>query len=354
MKKILLRVFLVLLVFAAVVAGTAAYLLFQDPEEGEMVATRQPTMVDSSGKSHLLVVDGNGTSYAVVTDVDGNRYAAEYNGSQIGATVGMVNDQISLSDLPTEPTGEQVVVTNDANSFTGNVSTVQTTAPVTTTAPAQNTDTTTGVAVTDPVVDATQPTTQVAGHTPSDLVPYRIEKYEKIFASCNYLMEITTNDPDLGETPITMALKNGNMYIDTTIEGIKCKMLYVKSNDTMYLIFDEWKKYCKLPEDLMGEDMDMSSMMADFNMADIGEVTISQVDIGGQQLILESYISMEDGSTVNYYFNGEDLVRRDNISSAGVTDSIYVSKFMSDVPDSYFEIPAGYGYLNLSWLDALM
>ncbi len=350
MKKILLRVFLVLMVFVLVVAGTAAYLLFHEPEDNDVVVNRQPTMVDSSGKSHLVVVDGNGTSYAVVTDVDGNRYAAEYNGSQIGSTVGMVNDQISLSDLPTEPTGEQVVVTNDANSFTG---AVQTTAP-TTTAPTQNNQNTTEAVVTEPTTATTQPTTTGTAYGPYDLVPYRIEKYEKIFASANYLMEITTNDPDLGDTPITMALKGGNMYIDTSIEGIQCKMLYMNSNDTMYLIFDEWKKYCKLPEDLMGEDMDMGSMMADFDMADIGEVTVSQVDIGGQQLILESYISMEDGSTVNYYFDGDNIVRRDNISASGEVDSMFISKFISDVPDSYFEIPEGYGYLNLSWLGALM
>ena len=104
----------------------------------------------------------------------------------------------------------------------------------------------------------------------------------------------------------------------------------------------------------MGEDFDMSAMMADFGMDDIGEVSVSTVDINGQQLILESYVSSVDGSTVNYYFNGDQLVRRDNISTSGVTDSIYVSKFMSDVPDSYFEVPDGYGYLNLSWIDALL
>ncbi len=351
MKKILLRVFLVLMVFVLVVGGTAAYMLFNSPEEEEVVVNRQPTMIDSSGKSHLVVVDNSGTSYAVVTDVDGNRYAAEFSGNQIGSTVGSVNDQVALNDLPTAVTGEQVAVTNNADAYKGDVSTVVTTAPpVTTTAPVSDVQTTAPVA-TQPVTQSTAPSGTPGAY---DLVPYRIEKYEKIFVSGNYLMEITTNDPDLGETPITMAVKGGDMYIDTSIEGIKCTMLYMSSNDTMYLIFDEWKKYCKLPEDLMGEDMDIGSMMADFDLGDIGDVTVSQVDIGGQQLILESYTSLDDGSTINYYFNGDNLVRRDSISTAGVVDSIYISRFMSDVPDSYFEIPAGYGYLNLSWIGALM
>lgn len=336
MKRILTRILVVLLVIVVVVGGTAYFILFRNPDDKpDISVTTQPTMVDSSGKSHLIVVDGNGTSYAVVTDADGNRYAAEYNGSEIGSTVGQVNDQVALSDLPTttDP-AHQIVVTNNPNDYTGSViTTTPTTQPTTNTEPSEETPSEPG---------------------PYDLVPYRIEKYEKIFASGTYLMEITTNDPDLGDTPITMAIKNGNMFVNTTIEGMKCDMIFDSRNETMYLVFSDWKKYCKLPEDLMGEDFDMASMMADFGMDDIGDVTVSTVDINGQQLILESYISSVDGSTVNYYFNGDQLVRRDNVSKSGVTDSIFVSKFMSDVPDSYFEVPDGYGYLNLSWIGALM
>lgn len=347
MKNLLTKIFLGLLVVLVVVGGTAAYMLFHEPDEPvDVSVTTQPTMVDSSGKSHLVVVDGNGTSYAVVTDADGNRYAAQYSGNEIGATVGQVNDQIALSDLPTTTVpGQQIVVTNNPNDYTGAVGT---TAPLQTTA-----------APTTQPNTAVNPDSTTAPQTPDTqdpyaLVPYRIEKYEKIFASGTYLMEITTNDPDLGDTPITMALKNGNMFVNTTIEGMKCDMIFDSKSETMYLIFTDWKKYCKLPEDLMGEDFDMNSMLADFGQGDIGDVSVSQVEINGQQLILESYVSTVDGSTVNYYFNGDQLVRRDNIASNGVVDSIYVSKFMSEVPDSYFEVPDGYGYLNLSWIGALM
>lgn len=346
MKKILSRIFLGLLVIIVVVGGTAAYMLFHNPDEPvDISVTTQPTMVDSSGKSHLVVVDGNGTSYAVVTDADGNRYAAEYNGNEIGSTVGQVNDQIALDDLPSESaSGPQVVVTNNPNDYMGDVGT---TVPVVTTTPSTQPTTNTAPDVSTTIATPAEP-------GPYDLIPYRIEKYEKIFASGTYLMEITTNDPDLGDTPITMAIKNGNMYINTTIEGMKCDMIFDNPSDTMYLIFTDWKKYCKLPEDLMGEDFDMSSMMADFGMNDVGEVTVSKADINGQELIMESYTSSVDGSTVNYYFNGDQMVRRDNISKNGAVDSIYVSKFLSDVPDSYFQIPEGYGYLNLSWIGALM
>ncbi len=340
MKRILKGILIGLLVITVVIGGTAYFILFHNPEDPDIVsATTQPTMVDSSGKSHLVVVDGNGTSYAVVTDAEGNRYAAQYSGNEIGATVGQVNDQVALSDLPTalDP-NQQINVTNDPSNYMGEVGTTTPPQTAPTTQPTTNA----------PVSEA--PTAQ----DPNALVPYRIEKYEKIFAGGTYLMEITTNDPDLGDTPITMAIKNGSMYVNTTIEGMKCDMIFDGRTETMYLLFTDWKKYCKLPEDLMGEDFDMSAMMADFGMDDIGEVSVSTVDINGQQLILESYVSSVDGSTVNYYFNGDQLVRRDNISTSGVTDSIYVSKFMSEVPDSYFEVPDGYGYLNLSWIDALL
>lgn len=345
MKKILKGILIAFLAVIVIVGGTAYFILFHNPEDPDIVsATTQPTMVDSSGKSHLVVVDGNGTSYAVVTDAEGNRYAAQYSGNEIGATVGQVNDQVALSDLPTTPDpNQQINVTNDPSNYMGEVST---TAP-TQTAPTEQ-------PVTDVTADTSSSVSETPIEDPNALVPYRIEKYEKIFASGTYLMEITTNDPDLGDTPITMAIKNGNMYVNTTIEGMKCDMILDGRTETMYLLFTDWKKYCKLPEDLMGEDFDMSAMMADFGMENIGDVSVSTVDINGQQLILESYVSPVDGSTVNYYFNGDQLVRRDNISKDGVTDSIYVSKFMSDVPDSYFEVPDGYGYLNLSWIDALL
>ncbi len=348
MKKILTRIFVGLLIIVAVVGGTAYFMLFSGPDDTpDINVTTQPTMVDSSGKSHLVVVDGNGTSYAVVTDAEGNRYAAQYNGSEIGSTVGQVNDQIALEDLPTTTNpGQQIIVTNNPSDYMGDVGT---TAPVPSTA-APTTQPTTNNS--SDIPDSTTAPSQEKD--PNALVPYRIEKYEKIFASGTYLMEITTNDPDLGETPITMAIKNGNMYVNTTIEGMKCQMIFDGKSETMYIVFTDWKKYCKLPEDLLGEDFDMSSMMADFGTGDIGEVTVSLADINGQQLILESYVSPVDGSTVNYYFNGDQLVRRDNISKGGTTDSIYVSKFMSDVPDSYFQVPDGYGYLNLSWIGALM
>ena len=78
-----------------------------------------------------------------------------------------------------------------------------------------------------------------------------------------------------------------------------------------------------------------------------------EVEINGEKLILESYNSKEYGTTVNYYFDGDVLVRRDNVYSDGHVDSTYFAQITTDVPDSCFEIPKGYGYLNLDWLGLL-
>ena len=131
-------------------------------------------------------------------------------------------------------------------------------------------------------------------------------------------------------------------------------MLYLKNKDTIYLIFNDWKKYCKMPESLMGEDMDMGEMMNSMGANDIGEITVSEVEINGEKLILESYTSTVDGTTVNYYFQDDVLVRKDNVYANGQVDSTFFAVMTTDVPDSYFEIPKGYGYLNLSLLEAFM
>ena len=139
-------------------------------------------------------------------------------------------------------------------------------------------------------------------------------------------------------------------------EGInlEAKVLFIKSTNTTYLIIDNWKKYTKLPADLMGdtEGLDMAaSLKESYSDADLTDVKVSEVKLGGKKVILESYNNGD--TTVNYYFDGDKLIRRDDVYSDGTVSSTVFSKFTTNVPDSYFEIPKGYGYLNLSWLESL-
>ena len=57
-----------------------------------------------------------------------------------------------------------------------------------------------------------------------------------------------------------------------------------------------------------------------------------------------------DGET-RYYYQGETLVRIDVIGTDGSVASTFVQTLTDEVPDSLFEIPKNYRYLDLSWLE---
>lgn len=193
---------------------------------------------------------------------------------------------------------------------------------------------------------------------PYRLEAFRIKQYHQAISGGTFLMETTMEDEELGSTPVIMAVKNGNTYVETSMssEGINldAKVIYIGSTNTTYLIIDNWKKYTKLPAELMGdtEGLDMASTLQEsYSEEEIKNVKVSEVELGGKRMILESYNS--GGTTVNYYFDGDKLVRRDDVYSDGTVASTVFKKFTTNVPDSYFEVPDGYGYLNLSWLESL-
>lgn len=347
MKKILRRVLACLLIL--LVAGIAAGVRYFTYDPDKKNDDSYGYVTDNQGMTYTMVADSQGETYVVVTDAQGNRYAAEYDGTTVGSTIGGINNEVALDDVPTNYTGTHVDVSNDIGKFQGDVATTMPTL-------SQQDNTTTQQNVTQGGnVEVTKPATPEKED--NKLTAYRIDKYQKIFASGTYLMTITTNDVDTSDIPVTMAIKNGNMYVEMAMEmegtSINCSMLYLNGKDTMYLIFNDWKKYCKMPEDMMGEDMNMDELMSEMGSEDIGKITVSEVEINGEKLILESYVSTVDGTTVNYYFQDDVLVRRDNIYSDGHVDSTFFAAITTDVPDSYFEIPKGYGYINLSFLEAL-
>lgn len=193
---------------------------------------------------------------------------------------------------------------------------------------------------------------------PYRLEAFRIKQYHQAISSGTFLMETTMEDEELGSTPVIMAVKNGNTYVETSMssEGINldAKVIYIGSTNTTYLIIDNWKKYTKLPAELMGdtEGLDMAGTLQEsYSEEEIKNVKVSEVELGGKRMILESYNS--GGTTVNYYFDGDKLVRRDDVYSDGTVASTVFKKFTTNVPDSYFEVPKGYGYLNLEWLESL-
>lgn len=354
MKKIIKRIFLGLLIFIVVVVSALCVFLFSG---GEKPTVFLPTVTDLNGTVYGVVKGDNGESMVVVTDARGDRYAAHTNADGTpGETVTQINGQVDINQLPQNNTGPVVNDTVSGNNFSGQVVTGNTQG---TTAGQQ---TTTQQSTTVAQQGATSGQTGTSGKTESttkgasDGSQYKIAKYQQLFMSNTYLMEFTTNDPDMGDAPITFATKNGNFVMDATIEKLRCKILYIKSKDTTYLLIDNVKKYSKLPEEMLGEgfNMDEMNMMSGIGGSDLSskDIKVSEVTINGQNLTCESY-KAKDGSTTKYYFSGDTLVRIDTENTDGTQFSTFITRITSDVPDSTFEIPKNYSYFNLSWLGKL-
>lgn len=354
MKKIIRGIVLGILAVVVLGVSVGAYFLFgrSGPD-----ADTKLIITDAKGNSYLAMVDENsGETMVAVTDSKGGIFAAvtDSNGN-VGNTVGSVTDVVKIDDLPTNYTGPNINVSVDNSDYRGDIE--STTAPSEQTSEANASTSSPGSEQSTSPSKNESNTTTTKKQQPEELTAYRIQKYQQLFAGGTYLMEFTTNDEELGETPITTAVKNNNVYIETEIQGMACKMLYISGTGgeagTTYLIIDSFKKYCKMPEDLMGEDMDMGNLMGNFGKEIDKKITVSKATVNGKELICESY-KTDDGTVVKYYFDGETLVRRDNVNTDGTVDSTYINRLTSDVPDSLFKIPDNYGYLNLSFLDGML
>ena len=324
MKKILKRVFLCLLV-VLIAGGVALYVLFTSGEK----EIQNLIVTDAAGSTYRIHIDEkNSTTYALVTDENGKVWGADFDGDTVGNTRQPLDDIYDAADVPdVKYTGEHMDHTANAEDYMGNIQQA--------TQPSQpgNQDTNQGTVPNAPALQA-----------------YRIQKYQNLFAGGRYLMVVQMVDSNgVAESPATMAVKNGNFYVSTEAEGMTAQMIYMASNDTAYMLIDFMKKYCEVPEDMM-EGLEFSTLMDKFQITDIGDITVTEVELNGKKLICESYVA-NDGDVFNYYFDENDmLVRRDIVKPSGSMETMLCSQITTEVPDSLFEIPKGYSYLNISWL----
>ena len=350
MKKILIRVALIILAVILAIVIAAYFLLFRDPGADDV----RSTIVDAEGNTYIAVTDKDGNTFAIVADEKGDRWEVEVkDDGSLGSTVENVNDEYAITDIITTYAGPAIDESVDSDAFTGNV--IEDNSK-------QNEDTTQGTTApssqsdnqTSTTESTTAPTTTAPTSEKDDSKTANIIRYQKMFSSGTYYMEFTTNDKELGDTPIVAAAKNGNILIKTNMDGMDCSMLYLADKDKTYLLLDNYKKYCSVPQSMLGDDFNMSSFNLMESFADeVSENAIKtdNVEINGKTLVRESYTTA-DGSTMRYYFDNGVLVRLDNESDEGNVET-YISKITNDVPDSTFSIPKNYGYLNLSWLDFL-
>lgn len=342
MKRILQRIALAVAAVLFLVIFTVGYRMIHPAERPSIVI---PTVTDPAGNAYNVYKDKTGEKYVVVTNESGDRFIAETNADNTPReTVRNVSDEVLPGDLPTNsaPGAPTAAPTVPAPPATDPPSAAET-QPGQPSAPAS------------PESSGPAPQTETSPEAPQ-AERYKVEKYRDIFSSGTYQIEFTTNDEELGDTPVVCAVKNGSFVMDTQISGIACKMLYIRNTDKTYLVLNSMRSYCELPEDMFGDDLSggQLDMMAGIDPSIQNRtIKVEQVTMDGKTLTCESYVSKKDNAVMKYYFDGDTLIQIDSANSDGSVMSTYIKSVTGDVPDSTFEVPRGYRYLNLSWLGGL-
>ena len=173
-----------------------------------------------------------------------------------------------------------------------------------------------------------------------DLTAYRIAKYKQILEKDTLYFKISSKYSDGTMVPIEFGMKNGNMFMETTAEGLTMRIYYEKSKDKMtaYADFVVAWVYYNVPKDEM-EDMDMTEMLDIMRIGETGFINVSRTKFNGKSVICESYLDSKTGYTMKYYFNDETLVGIERTHPKKSGEVIYVQEVTNNVKNSIFEQP---------------
>lgn len=304
------------------------------------------TVTDKDGVTYVAVIDQNSEVYAGVTDAGGTMYAAE------------IKDGVVMKDKPLYVVGDysgtfpynDTTRTDDISINQNNDEEFDFSGEAQTKAPTEVTEGTTssGEKENQEKEQEKKPSEKPEKKPEEKKKPeeYSAYKFTKLFNSGIFAMTFTTDDPEITQE-ITMALRNGSIYMDTTMEGIACKVIYDADKKAGYMIIPQLRVYCALPEDLAG---DLAT--GDFNFPDIAEAIRSEtydVTIDGKDCTCEEF-EFSDGEMQTYYFYNGNLIRMVSVNN-GDTMLYNIKSLTSDVDNSYFELPKGYLKVDLSWLE---
>lgn len=296
------------------------------------------TVTDCYGMTYLAVIDQNKNVYAGVTDREGNLYGAriDENGEVVlDAEVYPVGEYTGT--LPFNDTTVVNIQQTNNNSYDYGAEVSRVDKTTTTKTPDKNDK-----------PDNSESTTEAIATQPIKPETLRVDKYRKLFESGTYVMVFTTDDPEIPEA-ITAAFKNGNVCVDTTVEGMACQVIYRNDLESGWVVIPSIRTYCELPQEMALEMSDVKIMSDnDFNYK---SVETYNVMIGTKDCYCEDF-TYDDGSRKCYYFDGDTLVRMDIVDVNGNADVYSFIKISSTVEDSYFEKPRGYMKIDLSFLTA--
>ena len=178
--------------------------------------------------------------------------------------------------------------------------------------------------------------------------PHLYKKYNRMVENGTFLMVFTTDDPDLGDKPVTVAMKNGSVVVDTMLQGIRVRMIYDAKKNQNFMLVPAFRCYTELTEEMLA-DMDMQRSIIEFaEPLDPATAKVFTAEQDGETYTVEAFF--KDGTQTNYYFKGETLVKIVTVEPDGAISSVFVQTMTDKVSDSLFEIPKGYRRLNLSFL----
>lgn len=302
------------------------------------------TVTDPDGITYLAVLDQNNNVYAGITDTAGNLYGARiaedgypvlddslyavgaYDGTLPRNNTTAVNIQQSNAGETYNYNADVSVIEEDSTSSTTSAN-----------SDSGANNTATGNAENSSDAQNTQTTAQTE---------YLSDKYKTLFSSGTYQMTFTSDDPDL-PNEITMALRDGSVYLETTVEGMPAQVIYDNTQKKGAIVIKTLRIYCTLPDDMV-EEFASGTLNLDFDEP-YNDIKSYKVNINDRECICESY-EYESGEINNFYFYNNELVRLDVISADGSSSVYNITAISSDVPDSYFEMPKGYIKLDISKL----
>lgn len=175
----------------------------------------------------------------------------------------------------------------------------------------------------------------------NDLKPYRVEKYQKIFASDTLYINISTDDPDLGTLPVEFARKNGSLAMKATVEAMETRIVYNQKENKGYMIIDSLNMYAEMsPEDI--KSMDMQQIIDGIAINNVGKITVTKTTYDGKNAICESYTDTASGDKLSYYFIADELVASERTYANGVVEKMKFNKISTSVDDKLFASPPWY------------
>ena len=264
----------------------------------------------------------------------------------------------------TEQTTTAQTTTESTTATTTQSTTVATTESTTVTQP------TTESTTVPTTVPTTQPTTQPTTTPSTEVKAYRIENYKKILDKQEIYFKISSNYADGSNVPVEFARNSkGDMYMDTTAEGMQMKLYYTKKSDKMeaymYLseaLIDELmaggndglKTFLKSVVNSLGsmpihttvpenerESMKMDEILESMVIKNVGTITAGQDFFNGKTVDCESFVDTKTGDLKKYYFEGDKLIGIDTFyknEKLGM-DRIMVHDVSNNVNSSLFDEP---------------